>query len=152
MPNDMTLIIPGGISGFLSSETFAFILSRDARLIMKHKWHVIIALIKFHLTYLSPRHRADLHAYFQHNLLNLFPASFRTLLFKSLHNAFIYFRRQEVRKDSFWEILSMYRTPDPNGNCQANVTHPFQHPALLLIYRKKCVDSKWFNHALYFPH
>ena len=63
---------------------------------------------------------------------------------------FIYFRRQDVRKDSFWEFRSMYRTPNPNGYCQANVTYPFQNPAILLIYRKKWVDSKWFNHALYF--
>lgn len=61
----MTLITLGRIT-IIIQQTFAFILYSDARLIMKHKWHVIIALVKFHVTYLSPRYRADLHVYFQH--------------------------------------------------------------------------------------
>lgn len=51
---------------YYQTETFAFILYNDASLIMKHEWHVIIALVKFHVTYLSPKYRVDLHVYFQY--------------------------------------------------------------------------------------
>lgn len=44
---------------------------------------------------------------------------------------------QNLKKGSFWEFFSMYKTPDPNGIYQANVIYLLQNPAILLIYRKK---------------
>lgn len=83
-------------------------------------------------------------------IINLFPASFRILLFKSLHMCLFTLEDRKLEKGGFWEFLSMYRAPDPEGIYQANVTHPFQNLAVLSIYTKTWVGSRWFSHPCYF--
>lgn len=135
----MTLITLGGITSFFvikQRHLLLYYIVSDARLIMKHKWHVIIALVKFHVTYLSPRYRVDLHVYFQY--INYTCLQHLLEFFLEIYIIFLFtVEDQKLKKGSFLEFFSMYRTPDPNGIYQANVLYLFQNPAILLIYRKE---------------